>query len=765
MEESEMNMKRYFKNILHLSLITLLGLFAAFPASAAKSWQVDELIKCNAKLPSAFAIFIDSEAFAECREQVMEYRNVLESEGLATYIVSANWETPEQVRDEIAKLAAKKPVLEGMVFIGDIPIARIRKGQHLTTAFKMNESTFPMVESSVTSDRFYDTPAMKFEYIGQDSTNARYFYYNLLSSGAQVIVPAYYSGRIMVPRQLVQESGKSEYELLGNYLEKVVAAHKEEQNTLDRFIHFAGHGYNSDCLTAWRQQAIAFRDYFPDAFKSSEGNKFYNFRQDPVMKYTLFTQLQRPGTDLFMFYEHGAPDTQYINGDYPAVNTGDCIEQLKYTVRRGYARVKAENRADYIKDVTAHFGLNPDEFTEEQIIKYKAQDSTFAADKDILLPDLAKLKTAPRVTIFNACYNGSFHEAGYVAGYHIFNDGNTVVTQGNTVNVLQDKWAEQLISLLYMGARAGFWQNEVVTLESHLVGDPTFRFATPAALEGKSSSGFDYSDINNILLTKGAPAMGASPAFRNSGENAAGLKEYWSGILEDENPALRALALKQLQKLYMYGNVAFDFSDLAYGVYENDPSMTVRLQALYALSICADENFLQAIKEGFGDPYEMIRRQSAHFAGKVGDESLVEYLCNALEDSPEVQRVNYAAGSALACFKVDSALIKEYGDKVYLRESELLDINSKRAVSDMRSMRNYPSHWQVDNLLSIMKDSNVDLEKRLVLCEALGWCNYSVNREKIASALEAQLSSEVSMPDELREEMMKTIKRLRMSVK
>ena len=228
---------------------------------------------------------------------------------------------------------------------------------------------------------------------------------------------------------------------------------------------------------------------------------------------------------------------------------------------------------------------------------------------------------------------------------------------------------------------------------------------------------------------------------------------------------MRALALKQLQKLYMYGNVAFDFSDLAYGVYKNDPSMIVRLQALYALSVCADANFLQAVKDGFSDLYEMIRRQSAHFAGKVGDESLVEYLCNAIDNTPEVQRVNYAAGSALACFKVDSALIKEYGDKVYLRESEPLEINSKRAVSDMRSMRNYPSHWQVDNLLSIMKDTSVDLEKRLVLCESLGWCNYSVNREKIAAALEAQLSSEVSMPDELREEMMKTIKRLRMSVK
>lgn len=80
-------------------------------------------------------------------------------------------------------------------------------------------------------------------------------------------------------------------------------------------------------------------------------------------------------------------------------------------------------------------------------------------------------------------------------------------------------------------------------------------------------------------------------------------------------------------------------------------------------------------------------------------------------------------------------------------------------------MRNYPSHWQADNLLSIMKDTSVDLEKRLVLCEALGWCNYSVNREKIAAALETQLASETSMPEELKEEMTKTVKRLRWAVK
>ena len=117
--------------------------------------------------------------------------------------------------------------------------------------------------------------------------------------------------------------------------------------------------------------------------------------------------------------------------------------------------------------------------SNEVLEQTKAEDREFGNNKDMLLSDLVKLKTGSRVTIFNACYNGSFHKDGYVAGYHIFNDGKTIVTQGNTVNVLQDKWGEQLIGMLTLGARVGFWQKEVATLESHLCGDPTFAF-TPA---------------------------------------------------------------------------------------------------------------------------------------------------------------------------------------------------------------------------------------------------------------------------------------------
>ncbi|MEF9930904.1 MAG: HEAT repeat domain-containing protein, partial [Bacteroidales bacterium] len=219
------------------------------------------VIKCNAKTATSFAIFIDSKSFLECKDEVLAYKNILEQEGLGTYILYANWSDPNMVKNEIDKLASKKPQLEGMVFIGDIPIVRIRKGQHMTTAFKMNEITFPMNEASVPSDRFYDCPTLKFNFVKRDSVNNNWFYYNLSEKGAQYLSPAYYSARMVVPPILVKATGIDKYTLLRRYLLKVIAAHKEN-NPLDKFIYFAGHGYNSDCLTAWRQQSIAFKSHF-----------------------------------------------------------------------------------------------------------------------------------------------------------------------------------------------------------------------------------------------------------------------------------------------------------------------------------------------------------------------------------------------------------------------------------------------------------------------------------------------------------------------
>lgn len=61
-------------------------------------------------------------------------------EGLPTFIVYNEWNKPEDVKKVIVKLY-KKDKLEGVVFVGDIPIPMLRKAQHMTSAFKMDEKT------------------------------------------------------------------------------------------------------------------------------------------------------------------------------------------------------------------------------------------------------------------------------------------------------------------------------------------------------------------------------------------------------------------------------------------------------------------------------------------------------------------------------------------------------------------------------------------------------------------------------------------------
>lgn len=55
-------------------------------------------------------------------------------------------------------------------------------------------------------------------------------------------------------------------------------------------------------------------------------------------------------------------------------------------------------------------------------------------------------------------------------------EGKCVTTFANSVNVLQDKMANEMLGLLGMGARVGQWAKLTNILESHITGDPTLRF-------------------------------------------------------------------------------------------------------------------------------------------------------------------------------------------------------------------------------------------------------------------------------------------------
>ena len=85
------------------------------------------------RVASSFAIFIDDKSYEACKDAVMAYKKLLEDEGLATYLLVAEWQNPEHVKFFLEKYY-KEQAMEGAVFIGNIPIAMVRKAQHMTSA-------------------------------------------------------------------------------------------------------------------------------------------------------------------------------------------------------------------------------------------------------------------------------------------------------------------------------------------------------------------------------------------------------------------------------------------------------------------------------------------------------------------------------------------------------------------------------------------------------------------------------------------------------
>ncbi len=445
--------------------------FLSFLAVVAEGAGTHTLVPAGKHFPTQFLIVVDRATYQAAEQEILAYKAVLGEEELGTWILTGTWNDPDQLREEIRKIYLELPALEGVVFMGDIPIVRVQNFQHATTAFKMNEETFPITEASVTSDRFYDDLDLEFERTGVDKDNPMIFFYRLKERSPQKIQSEFYSARMLPPSDM----GTDRTTLLKKYLVRVVAAHRE-QNPLDRFVIFNGHGYNSDCLTAWQNEQLSIREQLPAAFATSKGNGFYNFRQDPFMKFKLFNKLQEKGTDLFVFHEHGAFNTQYINGEYAAPNllefpsgkaTGP-MAALGISVRNSYRRYSGERAEKFREQMMSEYGFTSEFFNAPTLDSLKGNDSLFAANVNIVLQELPKVRTEPRISIFDACYNGSFHEPGYVAGYHVFGEGNTIVTQGNTVNVLQDKWALELLGMLAEGVRVGFWHKDIQYLETHL---------------------------------------------------------------------------------------------------------------------------------------------------------------------------------------------------------------------------------------------------------------------------------------------------------
>lgn len=714
--------------------------------------QGQTVINPSVKTKTSFAIIVDSESYNQAKTELEAYKKVIEQDGLGTYIIYHAWTSPDQIRELLVKLHNNKTQpLEGAVFVGDIPIPMLRDVQHLTTAFKMDQKR-NWQQSSVPSDRFYDDFGLKFDFIKQDSVKPLYFYYSLKAESNHTLRSNIYSARIKP-----LEKGKTDkYTQLRNYLNKVVNVRATEKNNIiDNLTVARGHGYNSESRAAWAGEQLALREQFPVAFNMGGNVKFMDFDTYWPMKPYWLNEVLRPDLDVMLFHHHGSNDYQYINGYKTGSDVNTSIENIKLYLRSkvvSYAKKKGNTKDDAIEYYTNWLGV-PRSWSEEAFDpELQKKDSIMNLALDITVKDILEIAPNARFVMFDACYNGSFYEDEYIAGAYIFNDGKTIVTQGNTVNTIQDKWPDRFLGLLNFGLRVGQWGKHTQYLETHIIGDPTFHFAPNMPSEF---------DINEALTV-------------HSKDNA-----FWVKALSSTSPDIQAIALHRL-----FDNDAANISELLKKTYIESPYMIVRLECLTLLSQLDDDNFTEVLALATTDSYELTRRLALDFIPKNGSDKLLPAVAKAILNDNTSERVVFKISSGLRMMdldKLETEILKQSNSlPLYSRDNldnilknirstnnskkeniaMILDksIKEKNRSFEILRFRNNPVTEYVDTLFGVLDDITYEPDLRLKTAEALGWYNYSYRKNYIIERLGKIMLQEKDAV--VLHEIKKTIKRL-----
>ncbi len=708
--------------------------------------QAQTVVKPSVKTKTTFAIVVDQKSYNEAKTEIDAYRASVENEGLGTYLLIDEWKRPEPIREQLIQLHAdKKAPLEGCVFIGDVPIAMVRDAHHLTSAFKMSPKA-DWKQSSVPSDRYYDDFDLKFNYIKQDSDIVDYHYVSLSPEGEQYIMPDIYSSRI----RPIQVEGMDKYQQIRDYLKKVVAE-KQSNNVLDQLTMARGHGYNSEDLVAWSGEQLALREQLPQLFKAGNVVKFYDFEtQYPAKPYYL-NEIQREGLDIMLFHHHGGPTTQYLNGSENGSDIKLSTENIKRYLRSRIKRLmRKKDQETAINECVAEYKV-PREWCEEVMTEaYAKEDSIYTANMDIFAEDIHKLTPHARFVLFDACYNGSFHQKDNMVGAYIFAPGKTIATMGCTVNTIQDKWPDEFLGLMAEGMRIGQFTRFTCFLENHLAGDPTFHFVPNGSLN---------MDINQAIVLK------------------EGDVNFWKKQLTSPSADMQAMALRQLE-MANYKNIV----PLLQNSYFESDKFVVRLEAMRLLVLNHPEDSYSVLQVALNDTYELIRRYATEYCELSCSPEVVTAWAESVLMRGHEKRHSFRVGSAMDAFantkakaelerlanewtwydrsKID-AFIKRMGtNKVSLDKDIAIITNpgstDKQISSEISIYRNNPITPAIDPLLMILKDEKRGEELRVAAAETLGWYILHYDKARIIKDLKAYTTPNEKVMNEVR----KTINRL-----
>ncbi len=658
--------------------------------------------------PALVAVVVDPVTYAAIPSDVDAFVASMEQVGKRGLCVVDRWNHPDSIRAEL-RLLYEKEGLEGAVLVGNIPIPMIRDAHHLTTAFKMNPKQ-PWEKSSVPSDRLYDDFDLRFDYLKRDADRPLLHYYSLRADSPQVIHCDIWTSRIKPP----QVPGVTATEAIAQYLRKAVKAKAQPRTPVRNILHFAGRSYNSDAFQARIDEKVALQEQFP-RLGAEHGTRidFVNFNRDKVVRTRLMALLALERYDLAILHHHGEPDEQLLSGASPASMPKELLGAAQTYFRNKIRSAKdpEATKQRYMKEYDL-----PERFFADSPEKAFA-DSTYYAEMNLYIPDLYGYTSNARVILLDACFNGSFNNDDYLAGYYVFNPGGTMVVKANTVNTLQDTWTNELLGLLDQGACVGNWAKGQLTLESHLLGDASWRFAdsTPKY------------DADQALTAR-------------KGDN-----RYWRKLLASDVADLKALAIKQLAE-----NGAIPPQELL-AIERDDTHVVVRLAAFMALKRHPDAHLTEAIRLGLEDSYELLQRLAALTAAVNGDPALAETVRSLLADPATSERVFFQLKGGEEAFFPTERTKQEY--------DALTDTGTpfKQRRSTVSAQRNACNPYCVEPMLAWFKTCD-DVQMRIDIAETLGWYRYSYKKTEILQACRALLDTEPEPA--VRNELQKTIRRL-----
>lgn len=693
-------------------ILTVALLLAATPLSA-QNVSIEEPVSDNGV---KFAIVIDGKTFSNVKDQVYSYRDALSKDGLDAYIISGDWENPDQVREEIRKVyLANQKNFEGIVLVGDIPVVMVRNAQNMTRRFKMNENLFEKGRSSVPSDRFYDDLGLEFEFISKSkrvsgADGRELFFYNLKPESRQRLAPDFYSGRIMYPAGI----GGDKYKAIGDFLARAAAAHLNPPKMRDMLLSRGALSEGEDPqarsgVVEMLKDQIPFLEY-PSRLLSVDFSKDY----DPVTD-NLLKSLKNNRFSIFYYRGHG--------------NFG---EMQPGVAGKGKWKIPEE--------------------------------------------DIRNLPVQMNYIILNSCFNGVLHRGKDVAGAFLFSKGNVLAVQAVSINSWQDEWMSRYMGIIYGGARVGEYHRLFPLLERNIIGDPTFHFASCYDYDLKDQTVLKAEDEPywTACLERGLPPQ-AEGSRNNSLSCVAVNRLQAMGKLSSSEIVQRSLktispsvSLEYIMQVYeMFGrgyspDVSEDLLKMfRYGLQSN-AEFVVRHTAVIEL-FYSDPVLCQVLIETMNTNIKLRRARCRQFTGEALGMMPPEVVDSILATSPTRQ-------NAKLCSEVKKAM--EAGQKH--KKTELMVLTdthteTARRVLHAIAVKNWPYPDQIQLYLQMIANSSLNTEIRLHLADGLGYFDYSYKKKEVIDgvrklledpSVEATMRNSMNRKSSLRDMLKKTLGRL-----